>query len=244
MPFRYALSALLLPVVLVCQCFGQSDTRVLNRILMGYTEAYGGNLEARSIESVQAEGVQIQGEQTQSIIVHKKRPSSIRYQLRSGDDLMTAGYNGVSGWLRIATGDTVEVKDLSPEQTRRLKDEATFDSPLFNFLDKPEYTVSLEGTERVGEKLCYVIRVVQEQAPDMLFYLDDTQFYLQKKAILYKDGTSTMETYYRDYRLVDGYPFAFEIENRMGGETVCLIRLEQVEVNVGLLSFFFEKPRG
>ena len=40
-----------------------------------------------------------------------------------------------------------------------------------------------------------------------------------------------MDVVYRDYKEVDGIPFAFTLENRMGGETQNSIQFDSVVLN-------------
>jgi hypothetical protein len=56
------------------------------------------------------------------------------------------------------------------------------------------------------------------------------------------DGSDGLETSYRDYREVDGYQFAYEIENRIGDQLLSLVEIDTIKVNPGLLNFYFERP--
>jgi hypothetical protein len=56
------------------------------------------------------------------------------------------------------------------------------------------------------------------------------------------EGELSIQTLYRDYQEVEGFPFAFEIETRVGGETRSLAKVNKIDVNPGLLSFYFAMP--
>jgi hypothetical protein len=58
------------------------------------------------------------------------------------------------------------------------------------------------------------------------------------------DGELSIQTLYRDYREVEGFPFAFEIDTRVDGETRSLAKVKNIDVNPGILSFYFTKPKG
>ena len=46
------------------------------------------------------------------------------------------GFNGRQGWQRTKVGGEVTIEDLSTDQLSALRDEADFDSPLINHLEK------------------------------------------------------------------------------------------------------------
>ena len=88
-----------------------------------------------------------------------------------------------------------------------------------------------------------MLEVRKFRKPFVRYYLNSTSGLVLKRVQIHADGTFGLETLYRDYREIDGYQFAFEIENRISDQLVSLVRIETIEVNPGLLSFYFEKPK-
>ncbi|PXA03308.1 hypothetical protein DDZ13_12865 [Coraliomargarita sinensis] len=221
---------------------GVGDEFTIRQLLQKYTETYGGLREANRLASISIEGVQIQRGVEFGFQLRKKRPSSIRYQLERGDTTITSIYNGNQAWLQTKQGSESTTEELSGASLETLKREARFESPLYRHLEKPENTIRLEGREQVGGNYAFVLRVAEPQSLPSLYYLHPENAQILRIDRLNAEGRVSLQILYRDYREVSGYPFAYEVETRMDGETISLTRLEKVLVNPGLLSFYFEKP--
>jgi hypothetical protein len=221
----------------------QSDALAVQRILERYTQTLGGQRAVEALSSLSVEGTQIQDGKQYGFLMRKKRPGAIRYRLNAGETSIVCGYDGRIGWQRSDVAGKVTIEDLSGDQLSALRDEADFDSPLFRHLEKSWNAITLVGNARVGDHGVYVLEIKKFGLVAAHYYLDSRSSLLLKRDQLNPDGTVRLETLYRDYREVDGYQFAFEVENRVGDEQVSLIQIKTIEVNPGLLSFYFKKPR-
>lgn len=219
------------------------DALTVQRILERYTETLGGPRAVAALSSLSIEGAQIQGGKSYQFLMRKKRPNSIRYRLNAGTTSIVCGYNGRQGWQRTKVGEEVTIEDLSADQLSVLRGEADFDSPLFRHLEKSWNEITLVGNEQLDDAHVNVLEVKKFSKPFARYYLNSRSGLILKRVLLNQDGTSGLETLYRDYRKVDGCQFAFEVENRLDDQQVSLVKIEEIEVNPGLLSFYFEKPR-
>jgi len=220
-----------------------NDALAVQRILERYTETLGGPRAVAALSSLSIEGSQTQGGTSYQFLMRKKRPNSIRYRLSAGATSIVCGFNGRSGWQRTKVGGEVTIEDLSSDQLSVLRDEANFDSPLFRHLEKSWNEISLIGKEEIGDAHVNVLEIQKFGNPFARYYLNSRSGLILKRVLLNQDGSLGLETQYRDYREVDGCQFAFEVENRLGDQQVSLVEIETIEVNPGLLSFYFEKPR-
>lgn len=234
-----------LSACLLCLAAAQdsADELKLNQLLERYTESYGGLRDANRLASISIEGEQIQGGVAYSFQLRKKRPDLMHYQLEKGNTTLTTIYNGRKAWLRVQRGEAVSVEELTGSQLEAVKKEARFESPLYRHLDKPENKITLEGRERVGGLRAFVLRVETSGDSSSLYYLHPEHSWVLRIDHLDEAGERASQTLYRDYREVDGYPFARKVENRTGGDTVAVTRVDSVSVNPGLMSFYFEEPQ-
>jgi hypothetical protein len=242
MPTKPLLIACLLSLLPVCG-FAQSDTYALQRILQRYTEAYGGLRDADALSSLSVEGTIEQNGQTFDFLMRKKRPYSLRYRLSNDSSQLISGYNGEDAWMRIETNGAVSIKSLIAEDERALHEQARFDSPLFRAMEKSENQVELADRTTLDDRSVYVLAVRELGRELRHYYIDVITAYVVRVDQFDAQGNIELQTFYRDYKEVDGFPFAHEIETRMNGEIVSLARVNAIEVNPGLLSFYFEKPR-
>lgn len=222
--------------------FAQSDGYALQRILQRYTEAYGGFRDADALTSLSVEGTIEQKGQSFDFLMRKKRPYSMRYRLSNESNTIITGYNGSQAWLRTQSNGEVTIKALDSKTRQIVREHARFDSPLFRHLEKRENKIELVGRTTLEERSVYVLEVVEHGSKVSRYYLDAVTANIVRIDELDADGATSLQTFYRDYREVDGFPFAFEIETRIGFETVSLAKVSSINVNPGLLSFYFEKP--
>ncbi len=222
---------------------GSGDALAVQRILERYTESLGGSRAVEALSSLSIEGSQLQGGKSYDFLMRKKRPGSIRYRLSTGETSIVCGYNGRQGWQRTKVSGEVTIEDLASNQLAALRAESDFDSPLFRHLEKSWNVITLIGNEQIGDDHVNVLEVKKFGKPFARYYLNSRSGLVLKRVQIHPDGTLGLETLYRDYRNVDGYQFAFEVDNRVGDEQVSLVQIETIEVNPGLLSFYFEKPR-
>ena len=222
--------------------FAQSDTYILKRILERYTGAYGGFRDADALSSLSVEGTIIQNGQTFDFLMRKKRPESMRYRLSNESNSVITGYDGSQGWLRTKSNGKVSVHSLDAEALRCMREQSRFDSPLFRHLEKREDTIELIERTTLDERSVLVLEVLAADSEVSRYYLDLMTAHVVRVDQLDAEGELSIQTLYRDYREVEGFPFAFEIETRVGGETRSLAKVNKIDVNPGLLSFYFSMP--
>ena len=234
------LIALLLTIQSAC---GQSDVVRLWRILDGFNKLYGGGRDAQTMSAIVVEGKQAQGGQIFDFSLRKKRPNSIRYRMSSGDNVILTGYNGSVGWLQVFGEDGVTLEDMEGDSLAMLQDEADFDGPLLRYIRYQEGTVTLAESVALDGEVANVLNVEASSGRNARYYLSMHSSHILKRELLKDDGSVLLETLYRDYRDVSGFPFAHVVENYADGELLSRTEVEQVRVNPGLLSFYFEKPQ-
>ena len=88
-----------------------------------------------------------------------------------------------------------------------------------------------------------MLEVIEYDSEASRYYLDLETAHIVRVDHLGADGELSIQTLYRDYREVEGFPFAFEIETRVNGETKSLAKVNSIDVNPGILSFYFAKPK-
>ncbi|WPJ96488.1 hypothetical protein SH580_02070 [Coraliomargarita algicola] len=221
----------------------QSDSYALQRILQRYTEAYGGFRDADSLSSISVEGIIEQNGQSFDFLMRKKRPYSMRYRLSNELCNVISGYNGDVAWMRTETNGEVSIQTLDAKGTRALRAQARFDSPLFRAMEKSENEITLLERATLDERSVYVLSVDESGRGLSHYYIDVFTAYVVRVDQLDANGEVQLQTLYRDYKEVDGYPFAHEVETRLDGQTLSLAKVNEIVVNPGLLSFYFEQPR-
>lgn len=219
------------------------DDATLRRVIDGYRRLYGGTETGdEALSSIIIRGVQTQGDKTLDFLLRKKAPHSIRFRLGDERSNVICGYDGRKGWMRVQNGNDVEIKDLQASEIEALARESDFQGVLFRFIENIRAKFRLGDSVLVEGLPAYEIYVDEFGRDPVRFYLGINTNHLLKRDLLDAKGAVVMETIYRDFQMVEDFPFAFEIEDRVNGETVSLTKIKTIELNRGLLSFYFKKP--
>ena len=224
--------------------FAQEDAFTLESVLQRFTKAYGGFRDADALSSLSVEGTILQNGQTFDFLMRKKRPHSMRYRLSNESNSIITGYDGSLGWIRTKNNQEVSINLLDQEARRKIRDQSRFDSPLFYHLQKREYQIELIERISLDERSVLVLEVIEYDSEASRYYLDLETAHIVRVDHLDAEGGISIQTLYRDYREVEGFPFAFEIETRVNGETKSLAKVNSIDVNPGIFSVYFAKPKG
>lgn len=229
----------LLPIL----SFAQDDAFTLESILQRFTKAYGGFRDVDALSSLSVEGTILQNGQTFDFLMRKKRPHSMRYRLSYESNSIITGYDGSQGWIRTKNNQEVSIDLLDDEARRKIRHQSRFDSPLFYHLQKRESQIELIERIILDERSVLVLEVIEYDSEASRYYLDFETAHIVRVDYLDADGEVSIQTLYRDYRVVEGFPFAFEIETRVKGETKSLAKVNSIDVNLGIFSVYFAKPK-
>lgn len=204
-------------------------------VIESYLNAIGGK---EKFSSIKDRTTIMRGElmgQNLTIIIKQKAPNKLKQSIRSGEMKQTILYDGTKGVTLIGDKKT----EIDKKELEKLKLEAAM-----NFLLDPQaYGVSLEltGIEKVDSILCYKIELITEEGTNW------EQFYsiesgLKLKEIKQRDtpqGSFQQETYYSDYKEVDGLKFPFKIEQSVGMQKIEM-KVSSVKLNKGIEDKVFE----
>jgi zinc protease len=253
---NFLLTATLLMVVLIAQqkSFAQDSTETFPPemnltkeqvpegltaidVINNYLEAIGGKEKFSNVEdrTTIMRGQLMQ--QNLSIVIKQKAPNKLKQSIHSGEMKQTILYDGTNGIMII--GD--EKTDLDNKKLGKLKLEAAM-----NFLLDPEvYGVSLElkGIEIVDSTLCYKIALLSKEGTNwMQFYAIDSGLKLKEiKEVETTQENFQQETFYSNYKEVDGLKFPFKIKQSFGIQTIEM-NVSSVKLNEGLEDSIFEIP--
>ncbi len=206
-------------------------------VIDNYLEAIGGKEKFSNVEDrTTIMRGQIM-EQNLSIVTKQKAPNKLNQIIRSGEMKQTILYDGTKGVMII--GD--EKTKLDNKELKKMKLEAAM-----NFLLDPEaYGVLLElkGIEIVDSTLCYKIVLISEEGTNwMQFYATDSGLKLKEvKEVETTQGSFQQETFYSDYKEVNGLKFPFKIKQSFGMQTIEM-NVSSVKLNEGLGDSIFEIP--
>jgi pimeloyl-ACP methyl ester carboxylesterase len=206
---RRAVSAVLLIVAtdLAGACPAQQITdpyEVLNR----YFKACGGLERLKAERTQYFEGALSLGEMRGTVKVWTERPDRSRVEVELGLFGVTEGHNGEVSWVLGANGKLQKITKSDEVTLKRREVERRMAEYEYADSGSDIFTVTLEGTEKVGETDCYVIKVTSTINADYHTYYIGVDGFLLEKGVAIK-GEESADEYYADYRNIDGIMVPF-----------------------------------
>lgn len=159
------------------------------------------------------------------------RPDKYMMEFDVADMTAYQVFDGQTAWMTAPWTGNAAPQVLPPERAVDLKNRSDMDGVLYRWKDKG-HTLELAGNDTVNGLLAYKIKVTRKDGGVEYQFIDQKSFLPLKKLSYRKAGGRELpvENYYRDYRDVEGIPFAFTVENNNAGR-VNEIQYESIELN-------------
>lgn len=171
------------------------------------------------------------------IVIMQKYPDKLFQELVVGEVEQLIYYNDGRGVLKI--GD--ELTEIEGRELERLKVDATM-----KFLIDPEkYGIKTEllPNEIIDSVDCFTLKFILPSGIRWFqYYSFETGLKVKEsKEIQTKQGLFEQETYFSDYREVNGLKYPFKIKQYLGLQEIELT-VKSIEINTSLDDILFELP--
>ncbi len=218
------------------------DISKAREILVSVINAHGGLEAIKAVTSVVSQGqatiAQMGGIQM-GLRVSSLYPDKLRQDMQTPQGDVSILFDGESGFMVSAMGS----QPLPPEMSASLKD-ATFRDPipLLQYLTDSDIPIQLSGSEEVEGKPASVLLLTQPSGESLKIYVSEETHLILKYAFRETEMGTTMEkeTFFLDYRDVDGIQIAFNVIQNVNGELYTNSTLTKVEINSELDESLFE----
>ncbi len=177
-------------------------------------------------------------------VVDLKRPLKMYMTLAVQNLTMVRVYDGKTGWANNPFAGKMIPDTMADEDLKNIAEEADFDGPLVDYRRKGNL-IALAGKDKVGDKNAWRVRLTTKNG-DIRYYLFDTSSFLLLKwegKRHFEGKELPIESYFSDYRDVDGLKFAFEITSGASAADLSQkIVIDKIELNPQLDDAEFTKP--
>ncbi len=206
---------------------GLTGTTVIEK----YIKAIGGKAALENLESYHMVATaEMQGRKLEMEMKKTSQGQFMQDITMEGNSMSKQVLDRDKGYM-IAQG---QRKDFSAEEISKVKEEST-PFPELNYLTAEG--VSLEGTEVVGDKKAYVVKISDNKK---VYYDTETGLKLQEVNTMEMQGQQVQQTFiYGDYKEVSGILFPFKLTQHMGPQNINFIFTE-IKVNEGVSDADFE----
>jgi outer membrane lipoprotein-sorting protein len=230
---------------LFCWLAPLATAQTADSIVSRVFAARGGLEKIRSVNGERISGRIAFGEISGPFVVELKRPLKMHMQLTVQNMTLVRIYDGKSsGWANNPFSGKMNPEDMTEEDLKNIHEEADFDGPLVDSKQKGN-KIELVGKEKLKVKDVWRVKLTTKNG-DVRYYIYDADSFLLTKwegKRRYGDKELPVETFFSDYREVNGLKFPFELDSGSSEADITQkITIENIELNPEINDAEFAKP--
>jgi outer membrane lipoprotein-sorting protein len=231
-------------VLLLLPCSVRAQTA--DEIVTKYIAARGGYDKIKAVRSERVIGtISFGGGVDGLFLVERERPLKMHMEIVLNGSTMIRVYDGKSaGWIYNPFTPNPAVQPMSEADLRNIFDEADFEGPFVDYKQKGS-AIEFAGKADVEGKPAYKLKLTNKNGDVSYFYFDAANYLLLEWQGIRKVGETdqTSESYFRDFREVEGLKYPFLIESRSPGTNQSQkLVADKIEVNMPIDAAHFAKP--
>src|SRR5215469_13117391 len=224
----------------------QDAPNTAEQLVKKAVEARGGEARIKALEAQRVTGTVSFGPGAQgSLLVELKRPGKLHMEVKIQDRTIIRVYDGrESAWLVNPFSENAGPAAMTGNELQNIKEESDFDGPLVDYQAKGN-KIELLGKDELSGKAVLKLKLSTKSGEVRTYYFDAATFLLTKWEGVRKSGDQEIpvESFFSDYREVNGLKFPFEVDtDSPGSDRVQKLTLEKIELNPQIDDAHFAKP--
>jgi hypothetical protein len=225
---------------------GNSFAQTADELINKNIQAHGGAEKLKAIKSLKMSGkMSMQGGMEAPFVFEKKRPDKLRIEFIVQGMTGIQAYDGSTAWALMPFTGSKDPQKMTEEDTKDMIEQADFDGPLVDYKAKGN-SVEYVGKEDVEGTEAHKLKLTLKNGNVRYLYLDpDTGLEMKATAVIKREGVeATVDSFFGDYKEVNGMTFPFSIEQKIKGQPGPQFAVEKVEIDVDLQDSLFLMPQG
>jgi hypothetical protein len=182
---------------------------------------------------------------TMPIKITKMRPDRYRLDKAVGDIPVSQACDGKEAWeIMTPWTQSEKAQPMAPGAAIDFRMRADFDGVIYHWREKG-HQVELEGEEKCRDTDVYKIKLIRTDSVKEYYYIDSKDFLLRKKSrnINSRGKVILNESYFSDYKEVEGILFPFTNDNFVDGQAYSTIEFDTIELNQPVDKELFKMPK-
>lgn len=217
----------------------------VDAVIARYLAARGGAARVRAVRTERMEGrITFADGAGGADTVELARPQRIRTTIHIGDRLLVQGYDGTTAWaINPFAGDTAP-RALDPGTAKNVIAGADMDGPLVDWAARGN-RVTLAGLDTADGRPAWALRVTRPDSTTDTYFVDTASCLVTKwqGERVIGGAPVVFETYFRDFRQVDGLTFPFTlVSDTRGRPGTQRMAFDAVAVDVPIPDARFRMP--
>jgi len=242
---RYALFASMLLVALAGSP-GLLAAQTADDVINAYLKARGGLPKIRAIQTERVSGTLSFGTIEGPFFVERKRTLKMHMEMTLNGQTLIRVYDGKSsGWIYNPFLPNPAVAVMTPADVAAIAEEADFEGPFIDYKAKGNQ-IEYAGKEEVEGKPAQKLKLTSKQGDVGYFFFDVATGLILKWQGNRKNGDKDVpwETYFRDFRDVEGVKYPFLVESGpAGSDQPQKITASKIEINIPINDSQFVEPK-
>jgi hypothetical protein len=227
-------------LIIIGFAFGlNAQNQTLESILDNYYSV-NGKQEYLKINSIIKEGYRIRND-IMPVKFYQMRPDKYMMIYDLADMTAYRAYDGEIAWYTAPWRGTVNPEVFTDEQLESLISTFAFDRNLFSW-EFSGNNFEYIRKEMINEEEHFVLEFTDNQSNrKALYYINSNTYLLTKSSStsIRNDEEILTETYFSDYKKIDGIMFHFHEETYSNGVRVISIEYDEIILNPGIDKDFF-----
>jgi outer membrane lipoprotein-sorting protein len=216
-------------------------------VINAYLKARGGLAKIKAVQTERVTGVITFAPGVEGpFFLERKRPLKMHMEITINGQSMIRVYDGKSsGWIYNPFAPNAAVLPMTPTDISGIADEADLEGPFVDYKAKGNQ-IEYAGKEQIDGKIVHKLKLTAKQGDASFFFFDAATGLLMKWQGLRKVGDKELpwETYFRDFREVDGLKYPFLVESAaVESDQIRKITATKIETNIPLNDSQFAKPK-
>ena len=223
--------SILIIIALLLVNFSQiqaADTLTAYGIIQKYLNAIGGTDRISKVEDRRTEMEGTVQKVKVSMVIYQKQPDKFKQVIHAGEVEQVILYSQDKGYQKI----NGKAADIKGDELAKLKNDATLN--LLLHLDSYNVHLTYLGIDTINGKPAYKI-LLKSSSLNWIHYYDVKSFLkvMDEKPVKAVKGVYIQETWYSDYKPVDGILFPFKIKQKLGKQEM-EFSVTSIKINTGI----------
>jgi hypothetical protein len=206
-----------------------------DEIVKKYVEFIGCQEKWQSIKTITTSGEYDYGGIKFPFQAYSKVPNLYKFIVPFNGKYYAQAFDGTQGWKIDAFKNETKRTILTGKEALQMANEADveLENPFVNYQQKG-YQVILEGKDTIQGAACYKVKLTRKDGAIETYYFDIHSAALTMKTAISKNTEmqgSMLDTFYSDYRGVDGVKIPFKAVSKAGDQSILTITIDKAELN-------------
>jgi len=222
---------LIVSMLMAVFAIGTISSQDLQEILDNHFETIGQEklLEAKT---VYAKGKIMQMGMELPFEMISKRPNKIKMIIEIQGSKIIQAFDGETVWAVNPLSGSSDPIDVTGPEADGIKENADLDGQLWNWEEKG-HQLTYEGTEEIEGVELFVLKLAKKNGNIDYYYIDPDSYLITntKSKITMQGQEIESEAFLSNYQEIDGHIMPFTTEQRVNGQTMITLVIEEVQVD-------------